>query len=77
VPGAVAVRVTGCAVRTEATLAVKLVLLELTGITTVAGTVTAASLLVTLTLTVPLAEAALSTSSQVSVTAPITVALEQ
>ena len=76
-PGTLAVRVTACAVSTDATFAVNTVAVAFAGIVTVAGKVTAALLLNRLTLTGPLAEAELSFTLQVSVAAPVTPALVQ
>ena len=76
-PPALAVRVTACAVDTDDTVAVKPAVLALAGTTTVAGTVTAALLLVRLTLKPPLPAAALSVTVQLSLPAPVIDALLQ
>src|SRR6202161_2253906 len=76
-PPALAVRVTDCAVVTDDTVAVKPALVALAGTTTVAGTVTAALLLVTDTLKPPLPAGPLSVTVQASVPAPVIDALLQ
>ena len=76
-PPALAVRVTACAVVTEDTVAVNPALVALAGTTTVAGTVTAALLLVKPTLKPPLPAAALSVTVQVSLPEPVIDALLQ
>jgi hypothetical protein len=68
---ALAVRVTACAVVTEDTVAVNPAVVAFAGITTVAGTVTAALLLVRPTLKPPLPAAALSVTVQVSLPEPV------
>ena len=67
---ALAVRVTACAVVTEDTVAVNTALLALAGTTTVAGTVTAALLLVRPTLKPPLPAAVVSVTVHASLPAP-------
>jgi hypothetical protein len=67
----VAVNVAACAVLTEATVAVKMVLLVPVGTLTEAGTVTDELLLERLTLTPPLGAAPLSVTVQVSVPDPV------
>ena len=67
----VAVKVAGCVVLTEATLAEKLVLLAPAGTATEAGTVTERLLLERLTLTPPLGAAAVSVTVQASVPDPV------
>jgi hypothetical protein len=74
---ALAVRVTACAVVTEDTVAVNPALVALAGTTTVAGTVTAALLLVSPTLKPPLPAAALSVTVQLSLPEPVIDALLQ
>ena len=74
---ALAVRVTACADVTDDTLAVNPALLALAGIVTVAGTVTAALLLVTDTLKPPLPAGPLSVTVQASLPAPVIDALLQ
>ena len=74
---ALAVRVTACAVVTEDTVAVNPALLALAGTTTVAGTVTAALLLVKPTLKPPLPAAAVSVTVHASLPAPVIDALLQ
>jgi hypothetical protein len=76
-PPALAVSVAACAVVTDDTVAVNPALVALAGITTVAGTVTAALLLVTATLTPPLPAGPLSVTVQASVPAPVIDALLQ
>src|SRR5580692_10201295 len=76
-PPEFAVKVTACAVVTDDTVAVNPALLALAGTTTVAGTVTAALLLVTDTLTPPLPAGPLSVTVQASVPAPVIDALLQ
>lgn len=76
-PGTLAVRVTVCAVNTEATLAVNAALVAFAGITTVAGNVTAGSFVATLTLIPPLGEAESSFNVQVSVAGPVMPPLSQ
>jgi hypothetical protein len=74
---ALAVRVTACAVVTEETVAVNPALLALAGTTTVAGTVTAALLLVKPTLKPPLPAAVVSVTVHASLPAPVSDALLQ
>jgi hypothetical protein len=74
---ALAVRVTACAVVTEDTVAVNPALVALAGTTTVAGTVTAALLLVKPTLKPPLPAAAVSVTVQASLPDPVIDALLQ
>ena len=74
---ALAVRVTACAVVTDATVAVNPALLALAGTKTAAGTVTAALLLVRPTLKPPLPAAALSVTVHVSLPDPVMDALLQ
>jgi hypothetical protein len=76
-PPALAVRVTACAVETDDTVAVNPALLALAGTTTVAGTVTAALLLVKDTLKPPLPAGPLSVTVQASLPAPVIDALLQ
>ena len=76
-PPVLAVRVTDCAVVTEVTVAVNPALVALAGTTTVAGTVTAALLLLSPTLTPPLPAAELSVTVQLSLPAPVSDALLQ
>jgi len=76
-PPAVAVSVTACAVETDDTVAMKPAVLALAGTTTVAGTVTAALLLVTDTLKPPLPAGPLSVTVQASLPAPVIDALLQ
>jgi hypothetical protein len=76
-PPALAVSVTACAVETDDTVAVNPALLAFAGTTTVAGTVTAALLLVTDTLKPPLPAGPLSVTVQASVPAPVIDALLQ
>ena len=76
-PPALAVRVTACAVVTDATVAVNPTLLALAGTTTVAGTVTAALLLVRPTLRPPLPAAAVKVTVQLSLPDPVIDALLQ
>jgi hypothetical protein len=76
-PPALAVRVTACVVETDDTVAVNPALVALAGTTTVAGTVTAALLLVKDTLKPPLPAAPLSVTVQVSLPAPVIDALLQ
>ena len=76
-PPALAVRVTACAVVTDATVAVNPALLALAGTTTVAGTVTAALLLVRPTLRPPLPAAAVRVTVQLSLPDPVMDALLQ
>ena len=76
-PPALAVRVTGCAVETDDTVAVNPALLALAGTTTVAGTVTAALLLVKDTLKPPLPAGPLNVTVQASLPAPVIDALVQ
>ena len=74
---ALAVRVTACAVVTEETVAVNPALVALAGTTTVAGTVTAALLLVKPTLKPPLPAAVVSVTVHASLPAPVIDALLQ
>ena len=74
---ALAVRVTACAVVTEDTVAVNPALVALAGTTTVAGTVTAALLLVRPTLKPPLPAAVVSVTVQASLPDPVIDALLQ
>ena len=74
---ALAVSVTACAVVTDDTVAVNPALLALAGTTTVAGTVTAALLLVRPTLKPPLPVAAVSVTVQLSLPDPVMDALLQ
>jgi hypothetical protein len=74
---ALAVRVADCAVVTAVTVAVNPALVALAGTTTVAGTVTAASLLVRATLNPPLPAAVLSVTVQASLPDPVSDALLQ
>jgi hypothetical protein len=74
---ALAVRVTACAVVTDDTVAVNPALVALAGTTTVAGTVTAALLLVRATLKPPLPAAAVSVTVQASLPDPVIDALLQ
>jgi hypothetical protein len=76
-PPALAVRVTACAVVTDETVAVNPALLALAGTTTVAGTVTAALLLVNDTLKPPLPAGPLNVTVQASLPAPVIDALLQ
>jgi hypothetical protein len=76
-PPALAVRVTACAVVTDETVAVNPALLALAGTTTVAGTVTAALLLVNDTLKPPLPAGPLNVTVQASLPAPLIDALLQ
>src|SRR6204780_1184749 len=76
-PPALAVRVTACAVVTEDTVAVNPAVVAFAGITTVAGTVTAALLLVKPTLKPPLPAAVVSVTVHASLPAPVTDALLQ
>src|SRR6202021_1181298 len=76
-PPALAVKVTGCAVVTDDTVAVTPALRALAGTTTVAGTVTAALLLVNDTLKPPLPAGPLSVTVQASLPAPVIDALLQ
>jgi hypothetical protein len=70
-PLALAVRVTVCEVLTEETVAMKLAAVAPAATVTVAGTVTAESLLVRLTIKPPLPAAALRVTVQLSVPAPV------
>ena len=74
---ALAVRVTACAVVTDDTVAVNPALLALAGTTTVAGTVTAALLLVRPTLKPPLPAAAVNVTVHASLPDPVIDALLQ
>ena len=76
-PPALAVKVTACAVETDDTVAVNPALLALAGTSTVAGTVTAALLLVRDTLKPPLPAGPLSVTVQASLPAPVIDALLQ
>jgi hypothetical protein len=74
---ALAVRVTACAVVTDDTVAVNPALVALAGTTIVAGTVTAALLLVRPTLKPPLPAAVVSVTVHASLPAPVIDALLQ